>query len=1145
MRRKQSRYIWTSIMRDSLTNSFLFNPVHLFFILFIVLVSCENKSDNDLLFDILGPKKTGINFENTLKESMAMNGLFYEYYYNGGGLSVADFNNDGLQDVYFVSNLYPNRLYLNEGGLTFKDISKESGTAITKGFPTGVTTVDINFDGWMDIYVSISGKYSDPRIRKNQLFVNQGLNEKGVPFFKEESKQYNLDLKLCSTQAAFFDYDRDNDLDLFLINHYPDVYDYNFAEVLLKTKGGVTGDRLFENRDGKYIEVSEEAGLVTNRLSYGLGVGISDLNNDGWPDVFVSNDFSGKDKLYMNNRDGTFTERIDKTINHLSYASMGNDLADFNNDGWSDIFTLEMTAEDHYTAKTSLGFMNNKNNFQRLVDLGLHHQYMFNTLQLNNGVLESDQTPVFSDIAHLAGIPSTDWSWAPLLFDMDNDGDKDLLIANGIKRDFINYDYLNSVKEKYKEIKESRNLVKDELVSSVLSMMPTRKKNNYFFKNNGDLTFEKMNGVWVENTLTCSNGSAYADFDNDGDLDVILNNSDAPTFIYKNNARENGLGNYLQFKLKGPKKNPVGIGTKIIIKQSDQIQVQEQYLTRGFQSSISSVLHFGLGSDTNIAEIQIIWPDGNMQVIKNIETNQTITVSYKNADQKHFPVNAAQPLFSDLTEKMKLNHKHEENEFDDFDRENLLLHKMSDLGPALAVADVNNDGLEDFYIGGAKGYAGKLYIQTKGSFRVSKSQPWLADKNSEDVDAAFFDADGDGDLDLYVVSGSNEYPEGDQYLQDRLYLNMGINNFKKKKGVLPILTESGACVKACDYDGDGDMDLFVGGRQKPGEYPLPVSSHILRNESQQGIVKFIDVTSEVAPGLRDIGMVTDATWTDINGDGVSDLVIVGEWMSVRIFENDGKVFNDITQQTGLSRETGWWNCITPYDFDQDGDIDFVVGNLGLNSLIKANQEEPFEVFVKDFDNNGQQDLIFGYYYDKKLYPFHGLRTLSVQLPILRRKYQTFDSFGRSTLEDIFGKENLEAALNFKATNFTTCYIENIGNGSFKVKPLCNAAQISSVNGIIAKDVDKDGNVDLILAGNFYGFEVSITRNDASIGLFLKGNGEGEFIPVPYYESGLSIKGDVRHIWSIEVGLDRRPGIIAAKNDDFVQIIEMIDSRIKE
>ena len=940
------------------------------FLSLLVIFGCKNNTTsnnhpNDInkkikLFDILMPEKTGINFENKLPESLTMNGLFYEYYYNGAGVAVADFNNDGLQDVFFLSNLGNNKLYLNSGNLKFKDVSKECSIDDSEGFPTGVTTVDINADGWTDIYICNAGKVSNPEFRKNKLWVNQGLNKDGIPTFREESSKYNLDIDLCSTQAAFFDYDHDGDLDMFLINHSPTVYAFQDIEKLMHTESSISGDRLYQNQNGKFIDVSKKAGIVNNSLSYGLGLGISDLNNDGWPDIYVSNDYSGKDMLYLNNRNGTFTECIDKALYHLSYSSMGNDLADFNNDGWSDIVTLEMMAEDNYTMKTSMGMLN-KDHFNTLVDLGLHHQYNTNTLQMNNGFFTRDQIPVFSDIAHLAGVASTDWSWGALFFDMDNDGMKDLFIANGIKKDFINEDLADYVNKKMEIYAQTGQMDKKAFITSVLNRMPKRRKNNYFFRNNGDLTFEKMNGKWVNDLLTCSNGSAYADFDNDGDMDIVVNNSDGPAIIYKNNARELGLGNYLEIKLIGPKLNPVGIGTKIIIKQANQIQMLEQYLTRGFMSSVSPVLHFGLGSDKIVSEMQVIWPDGKEQVIKNVSANQIISVTYSDANQMHNFSFTKPDLFSDVTKSMSLNHKHEEDKFDDFSRESLLPHKMSDLGPALAVGDVNNDGLEDFYIGGAKGYPGKLYIQTNSGFIASANQPWSEDINCEDVKAIFFDADNDGFLDLYVVSGSNEYEQGSPYLQDRLYLNDGSGNFKKSKGALPDIRESGSCVVAGDYDGDGDMDLFIGGRQIPGKYPLPASSHILRNDSKPGNVRFTDVTSQVAPQLNNIGMVTDADFTDINGDGKLDLVIVGEWMSPVILKNNGKTFEDITERTGLSKETGWWNCVIAADFDHDGDMDLVAGNLGLNSKYKASKEAPFEVYAKDFDNNGTLDIVLGYY----------------------------------------------------------------------------------------------------------------------------------------------------------------------------------------
>ncbi len=1118
----------------------------LFPVLLMLMVCCKSdraevssaKADQPhlMLFDILTPEQTGINFENKITETLSMNGLFYEYYYNGAGVSVADFNNDGLQDIYFVSNLHPNKLYLNTGNLKFKDISKESGTAEHLGFSTGVTTVDINYDGWMDIYISNSGRFA-PEMMKNKLLINQGINKDGIPVFLEEGSKYNLDIDLCSTQAVFFDFDRDNDLDMFLINHYPDIYNISEMEKLLKTESKITGDRLYQNQDGKFIDISKKAGIINNSVSYGLGVGVSDLNNDEWPDVYISNDYSGKDFLYINNGNGSFTESINKSMNHISFSSMGNYLADFNNDGWSDVVTLDMMAEDNYGMKASYGSMNQEM-AQKLTGLEQNYQYVYNTLQMNNGVFTGNQIPLFSDIAQIAGVSSTDWSWGPLLFDMDNDGYKDLFVANGIMRDFINNDYLDYFEKRYKEVIETHKVTKSDFVTSVLKQMPSRIKPNYFYRNRGDLTFEKMNGVWVSNLPTCSNGAAYADFDNDGDMDIIVNNSDGPSFIYKNNAIERGSANFLQFKLKGPEKNPDGIGTKITLKQANQIQVQEQYLTRGFLSSISPVLHFGLGSDIIVPEIKVLWPDGKEQVLYNTAVNQTLILSYKEAEKTHKSLNSKSLLFTDITETMNLNHKHEEDKFDDFSRESLLPHKMSDLGPALAVGDVNNDGLEDFYIGGAKGYSGTLYVQTSGGFKPSGNQVWSEDSNCEDVKATFFDADNDGDLDLYVVSGSNEYEEGSPYLQDRLYLNIGSANFKKLNDALPEFKISGSCIKSADYDGDGDLDLFVGGRQKPGKYPLPVSSCLLRNDSKAGKIRFTDITSEAAPELKDIGMVTDAVFTDIDNDKKTDLVLVGEWMTIRIFKNNGTVFKDVTSHCGLSDETGWWNCLTSTDFDNDGDMDLVAGNLGLNYKFKASKTYPFELFVKDFDNNGKQDLVFGYYSNDTLFPLHGLKSSSLQLPFIKQKFPAYNAFARATLSDVYGSDNLKKAMNYKAVNFATCYLENTGDGVFKIMPLTVPAQISSVNSIVTEDFDDDGHIDMVIAGNMFGSDPETPRNDAGIGLFLKGNGSGGIKAVPACESGLNIGGDVREICQINLGKGKKPAIIVARNNSFIQIVKI-------
>ncbi|MCK4746792.1 MAG: CRTAC1 family protein, partial [Bacteroidales bacterium] len=732
---------------------------HIFLLLLLMMFSCRGGKVKEIapgtdpstirLFEVLGPEESGIQFENMLTEGVDHNSFNDVYFYNGSGVSVADFNNDGLQDIYFVSALHANALYLNKGMMQFRDVSAASGTADSTGFQTGVTTVDINSDGWMDIYLSVSGIHTGKQLRKNRLFVNQGADQDGIPRFQDEAHRYNLDIDMYSTQAAFFDYDLDGDLDMALANHHQVDYPFDELGSYLQAESKVTGDRLYQNQDGKFVDVSKEAGLINNTLRCILGIAVSDVNNDGWPDLFVSNDFTGKDELYLNNGNGTFTPGIHQSFQHISYASMGNDLVDVNNDGWTDLFTMDMTAEDNFSIKASMGSMNELL-FHTLVDLGQHQQYMYNTLQINNGVSGKNRVPVFSDVAQITGVSNTDWSWGPLIFDMDNDGLKDLYVANGIKGDLINVDYLSYRNRMFANYNDGQ-INEHEFLSGVLSQIPDRKKNDYFFRNTGNLTYENMNEVWVDDLLTCSNGTAYADLDNDGDLDIVVNNSGGPSFIYKNQSRENNTGNFMQFKLKGPPSNPVGIGARVIISEENGKQMVEQYLSRGFQSSVSPVLHFGTGRLTSLPEVRVIWPDGASQVLTKVSTNQVLNLSYEDADLIHTYGTQSGLPFRDVTEEMNVSHKHVENTYNDYERESLLPHTMSTLGPSLAVGDVDLDGMEDFYIGGALGSPGKLFIQTEGGFSGSGQVPWLADQQHEDMGATFFDADSDGDLDLYVV----------------------------------------------------------------------------------------------------------------------------------------------------------------------------------------------------------------------------------------------------------------------------------------------------------------------------------------------------------------------------------------------------------
>lgn len=1087
----------------------------------LFIVACKDKKlvDSQVnipmtpLFTSLPSSKTGVDFVNEIPESSAMNSMVYEYFYNGGGIAFGDIDNDGLPDIYLTANLMDNKLYRNKGNFQFEDITEKAGVKGTFGWTTGVTMVDINADGWLDIYVCKSGKGKEEN-RQNLMFLN---NQNGT--FKEAASQYGLNFSGYSTQASFFDYDKDGDLDMFLLNHNVSPINTNNPENYKTEINELSGDRLYKNVNGKFVDVSKEVGIVQNSLGFGLGVSIGDLNQDGWPDIYVANDYVEHDYLYYNNGDGTFSEKLKTSIKHTPNFSMGTDIADFDNDGLLDIMSLDMVAEDNYGIKTGMSGMNPKV-FNHAVEHGFHYQYMFNALQRNNG------NGSFSDVAQISGVSNTDWSWAPLFADFDNDGLKDLFVSNGLKRDFRNNDFK---KYKIKRLKEAQKNGEKmaTIIEELVKKTPQRKTLNYFFKNNGNLTFSKTSKAWGITNPTFSNGAAYADLDMDGDLDLVVNNIDEQVTILRNNANKN----YIQFAFKGNSKNPFGVGTRVEVHSDSGSQIVENYPTRGYQSAVEPILHVGLLDSKTIQSIKIIWPDGNIQLLKDVSANKRLVIDYQEAIAQELPYRKKpHSLLRDLTDSLGITHKHVENDYDDFAKESLLPHKMSQFGPALTVGDINNDGLEDFFVGGAKGYSAALYLQNaNGKFSHSNSALWQKEREYEDVDAVFFDVDNDNDLDLYVVSGGNEWPSNHVMYQDRLYINSD-GKFSLKNQALPDNYLSGSCVKPFDFDGDGDLDLFVGSRLFPQKYPYSQNSQLLENVEGQ----FRDVTNNRAPELRNAGMITDALWADFDADGKKDLIVVGEWSEIKFYKNSGGILKRDTSI--FPNIQGWWNSIKAADFDNDGDFDFVVGNLGLNYKYKATSEEPFEVYATDFDANGTNDIVLGYYDQGNLFPLRGRECTSKQMPFIKEKFPTYASFGSADLAQVYGKEKLEEALHRKATLFASVYLENLGQGKFELHVLPNEAQLSSINDIYIDDFNKDGFKDILIAGNLYQSEVETPRNDASIGLLLTGNGSSQFVPLSFNDSGVFLDGDIKKMKPITIGHQNAKAILVAKNNEKLKII---------
>lgn len=1059
----------------------------------LLMIAAVANSQDLKLFESVPSQKSGVLFKNMIEENLQHNALTHENLYNGGGVGVGDINNDGLEDIYFISNMKYNKLYLNLGDFKFKDITELAGVGGRIGWKTGVSMVDINGDNLLDIYVCYSGKDS-PEQRRNQLFINTG-NLK----FDEQAKEYGLDDPSFSTVGAFFDFDLDGDLDLFLLaTNVKAIRGLEF-EAAHKGVDPYAGDKLFRNDDGHFVEVTAASGILSNALGFGLGVAISDINKDGWPDIYVSNDYIEPDYLYINNGNGTFTDKMTEQVQHISHFSMGSDINDYNNDTWPDIYTTDMLPEDNRRQKLLYG-PENYEQYALMVMNGYYHQSMRNMLHLNN------RNGTFSEIGQLAGVSNTDWSWAPLFADYDNDGWKDLFVTNGYFRDYTNRDFLKYKGDYY--FKQAQARQKADTFQLVSSMKST-PLHNYIFKNNKDLTFTDQSMRWGFEKEGFSNGAAYADLDNDGDLDLIVNNQNETASIHKNTLREsNPSANFVKIRLKGFGKNTYGIGSKVSIYTRQGVQFQEQSPTRGYQSSVCHTLHFGLSDTEIIDSIKVEWPDRKVNLLTDVKANQLIEIEQEKAKLRTEKILVSEAIFS-LVEPL-ISYEHFEYGSNDFKRQPLLLSMLSICGPILATADVNGDKLVDVFVGGTKENPGKLFLQEiGGAFSSATDFVFNDDFGSTDADALFFDADKDGDQDLYIVSGGyHDYVKNDKALQDRFYLNNGSGKFTRTVGALPLMLNSKSCVRAADVDGDNDMDIFVGGRVMPGEYPLPQLSYLLIND---GSAHFSVATASFLPDLDKGGMITDAAWVDLNKDSWPDLITVGEFMPIRIFINDnGRKFSEATKSYFDVQEVGFWNRLAVADFDKDGNMDLIVGNWGTNSQLKGSMKEPVELTFKDFDKNGSVDPILTYYIQHKPYPFASRDEMLDQIYSLRRKFTSYESYSQANLTDIFSEGDLKSATVLAASELRTVFFKNTGlNFNKYVLPI--EAQFAPVHAIEVLDYNLDGNLDFILAGNENAIRIRLGVMDANFGQLFEGDGKGEFRYIPQSVSGLSLTGDVKSL----------------------------------
>lgn len=1097
----------------------MINCIKLVFKIFVisaVMASCSETRPKQIpLFISMPAAHTGINFNNTVSYTDSFNVFKYRNFFNGGGVAIGDVNNDGLPDIFFTANQQSNKLYINQGNFKFLDATRKAGLQGIHKWHTGVTMVDINADGWLDIYVCNSGDLNGDD-RANELYINQ---KNGT--FKEDAKLYGLDDKGLSTHAAFFDYDHDGDLDCYVLNNsFRPIESFGFDVNQRFERNFKGGHRLYKNNNGKFVDVSAKAGIYGSEIGFGLGLTVGDVNNDGWDDIYVSNDFFEKDYLYLNQKDGTFKEVIDEAMGHISQASMGSDMMDINNDGYLDIFTSDMLPETDFKLKTTTTF-DDYNVANAKIKTNFHHQYSANCLQLNNG----DGT--FSEVAAYSGINATDWSWGALSFDFNNDGLKDIFVSNGISKDLTNQDFLNyfSSDVVFNTAKAGNldfKVMMDKMQSNPIANYGFVNKNNSFFNN-------ETTNLGLD-ALSFSNGAAYGDLDNDGDLDLIVNNENQIAFVYKNTARQTLQTNYLKIKLLGTGKNTFGYGAKVIIYAKKQMQMLQQMPSRGFQSSVEPILSFGLNSITKIDSLMVLWPNLMSQTIYNVKCNTSLALKQINANKPFKEIIKTQNvLYTNVsTTSLKGNITHKENNYIDFNNERLMPKMLSAEGPRISKADVNADGLEDIFVGGAKGDESKLYLQTPNGFKQFVQTVFSQINFTDNTDAVFFDADNDGDKDLLLVYGGNEDKLGSIFLQPKLFLNNGKGLFDRSAGLLPLLSINAACVRVNDYDNDGDIDIFLGARSIPGAYGVPPKSALLQNNGQ---ALFTNVTQKFAPVLQNLGMVTDAQWADIDNDNTEELIVVGDWMPVTILKTKN---NKLEIAYTIPNSLGWWNCVNVTDVDGDGQLDILAGNLGQNSKIKASITQPASLYINDFDNNGQPEPIAVYYKpDGKPYPFNLKNDLVSQIPSLKKKFLRFDAYAGKSIEDVFTPELLSQSIHLQVNETKTSLYKNMGKGKFESQLLPFQIQLSPVYTILVSDFNSDNKSDIFFGGNFYGLKPEVGKYDASYGATLLAKTNSKFDFVKPKQVGLFIKGEVRY--AIEVVNKTKNYIIISRNNDDLQL----------